>query len=278
MTKLVNSRFGQLAWLLAWSLDVFFFGVMIKIHLIWDERISKNISMASNTFQYSCYWCLYLHLYTMPLSDQKVSVPSFYKLSLQREGEQRNNEETQCPILACLSLKKKDFNHLWEKQVMAANAPFIIGTQDSGPWVPQSPPQTKKWPTPWQGMKKLSHIDAIDHTLTTGKFSQTSGSQVFELSIHSLFRSEKKKVCGFLCHGEALGEFYAFLGMPSSTNQVRTSFGQVCLSRRWAAKRVRSQSGALQHQSKPLWSQGHWEGSSRETVRFLRGYGQQNGK
>lgn len=148
--------------------------------------------------------------------------------------------------------------------------------RNTGFWTLRSPVplHKKKWPTPPQGMKKLSHIDSIDHTLTTGKSSQTYGSRVFKLSIHSLFRSEKKKGLWFLVSRRSTWGVLCLFG-NAILNQ---SSSQVCLSRRWAAKRVRSQSGALQHQSKPLWSQGHWEGTSRETVRFLRGYGQQNGK
>lgn len=95
--------------------------------------------------------------------------------------------------------------------------------RNTGFWTLRSPVplHKKKWPTPPQGMKKLSHIDSIDHTLTTGKVSQTYGSQVFKIPFTHCFEVRKKKFVVSCVIGEALGEFYAFLGMPSSTNQVR---------------------------------------------------------
>lgn len=137
-----------------------------------------------------------------------------------------------------------------------------------------SPPAQKK-----MADSSTGHEEIVTYRLDRPHFNHRQSLPNIWISglqnpIHSLFRSEKKKVCGFLCHRRSTWGVLCLSG-NAILNQ---SSSQVCLSRRWAAKRVRSQSGALQHQSKPLWSQGHWEGTSRETVRFLRGYGQQNGK
>ena len=84
--------------------------------------------------------------------------------------------------------------------------------RNTGFWTlsPPVPPTKKNGRLPPQGMKKLSHIDSIDHTLTTGKFSQTYGSQAFKLSIHSLFRSEKKKFVVSCVTEKHLGSSMAF--------------------------------------------------------------------